>query len=73
MMSAFSSIYSQKITVPSNLFRSSGRRRIRYERIRLSVAIHEGVDVFVSRDVKLRRKTVGLLPVKEPEELAASG
>jgi predicted nucleic acid-binding protein len=40
-----------------------------YDAVAISVAIHEGVDVFVSRDGKLRRKTAGLLPVKEPEEL----
>ncbi len=44
-----------------------------YDAVAISVAIHEGVDVFVSRDGKLRRKTLGLLSVKEPEELAASG
>lgn len=30
---------------------------------------HENADVFVSRDGKLKRKTAGLIAVKEPEEL----
>ena len=40
-----------------------------YDAVAISIALHESVDVFVSRDGKLRRKTVGLIDVKEPEEL----
>ncbi len=33
----------------------------------VSVALHEGVDIFVSRDGKLRRKTVGLIGKKSKD------
>lgn len=40
-----------------------------YDAVAISVAIHENADVFVSRDGKLKKKTAGLIDVKEPEEL----
>jgi len=67
--------YGLDFVIPSDVIMANSftyfmdRQLDPYDAVAISIALHESVDVFVSRDGKLRRKTVGLIDVKEPEEL----
>ena len=67
--------YGLDFVIPSDVIMANSftyfmdRQLDPYDAVAISIALHESVDVFVSRDGKLRRKTVRLIDVKEPEEL----
>jgi len=59
--------YGLDFVIPSDVIMANSftyfmdRQLDPYDAVAISIALHESVDVFVSRDGKLRRKTVGLM------------
>lgn len=69
--------YELDFVIPNNLIMADSfsyfmeRNLDPYDAVAISVALHEKVDIFITRDRKLKDKTTDLIKTEEPENIEA--